>query len=357
MLEGVRATRYRFVSLAHHFLLSALPFQHPRSRAALVAFLTQATDCHLSHAEREAILLQMLSVIEPHTAGRLPSLVDRYLAAPGHRTDPLTVFADVLNDVIRYRGIGDREVQRAIAAIEQNYADPGWTAGAAAAQQHMSPAELSSRFGNATGVSWTNYRRGVRMDRAAALLLTSSSSIKEIWAAIGYNDGSNFTHDFRQRFGCSPRTYRQRRIRSADDETPIEEPTKGDTHRRNNVLIIEDDAGTRDTIARHLRLHAYTVRTAATAAEGLMALETQLVEAALIDYHLPDMTGLMCLREMRRRGNVGLAVAILTADWEVEDEAAGIRDMGGILASKLCDAEDIGRLVSSLLAMYPGLQP
>ncbi|MEX2662135.1 MAG: hypothetical protein WD227_09395, partial [Vicinamibacterales bacterium] len=88
MLNGARAERHRFVTQAHHFLLAALPLQHRRSRTALNSFVQQGTDCQLSHAERDAVLLQILSVLEPHTGGRLPSLIDRYLSGPRHRTDP-----------------------------------------------------------------------------------------------------------------------------------------------------------------------------------------------------------------------------------------------------------------------------
>lgn len=91
--------------------------------------------------------------------------------------------------------------------------------------------------------------------------------------------------------------------------------------------IIEDDAGARETVARYLRLHGCTVSTAATAADGLAAVEKQAFEAALIDYHLPDMTGMVCLRELRRRGRTSLAVAIFPADWDVEEEASEIHEL------------------------------
>jgi AraC-like DNA-binding protein/CheY-like chemotaxis protein len=354
MLSGVRAERHRFVTLAHHFLLVALPLQHRRSRTALDWFVQQGLECRLSSAERDAILLRILSVLEPHTGGRLPSLVDRYLAHPRHRSDAVAVFAEGVTDVIRYRGVGDVAVQRAIAAIEEHYSDPYWTATGAAAEQDMPPAELSSRFTRATGVTWTEYRRDARLDRAAVLLLTSSKSIKEIWAAVGYNDGSNFTHDFSRRFGMSPREYRQRGIHLE------REPPHGDDSKASNIgasqslLVVDDDAGARETFGRDLRLQGYAVHLAATGAEGLAALESQPFQAALIDYHLPDMTGLQCLRELRGRGRMSLAVAIFTADWDVEDEAVDIRALGAMLASKLCDAEEIGRLVSSLFALHTG---
>lgn len=122
--------------------------------------------------------------------------------------------------------------------------------------------------------------------------------------------------------------------------------------RGRDVLIVDDDARTRDTVAICLRLNGWNVTTAATGAQALAEFDQGAFDAVLLDYHLPDMTGLECLRECRRRGGAIMAVAIFTADWDVEDEAADIRAMDAMLASKLCEAEELERLVSSLCALH-----
>lgn len=92
---------------------------------------------------------------------------------------------------------------------------------------------------------------------------------------------------------------------------------------------------------------------AAKDAAGLGAVRSFAAQRA----EVLDFTGLQCVRELRRRGGANVAVAIFTADWDVEDEATDIRAMGAMLASKLCEAEDIGRLVSSLCALHSGFGP
>lgn len=358
MLNGQRAERHRFVSLAHHFLLAVLPLRHHHSRQALAAFLDFVSGCMVPAAEAQAALIQTLTVLNPHMGGRLPTLADRYLADSRRHTEPLELFRDIVSDGIRYRGVGDREVQDAIARIEQRYADRAWTEAAAAAEHDLAPAALCARLATRTGLTWTEYRRDVRLDRAAALL-ASGRSILDTPDAVGYTDRDEFTHDFRARFGVSPHEYRTRVARPQGHpglpnfSGAGRVPATG-TIGRKVVLVVDDDGGSRETVARYLTFTGCDVRTAASGTDALAEFERGHFQAALLDYHLPDMTGLQCLRELRRRGRMNVAVAIFTADWDVEDEARDIRALGAMLTSKLCEAEDIGRLVSSLCALQLG---
>lgn len=59
------------------------------------------------------------------------------------------------------------------------------------------------------------YLQDLRLEAARALLDTSSHSVEEIAAQVGYSDNSSFTRLFRQRIGMSPGAYRDRfRMRS-----------------------------------------------------------------------------------------------------------------------------------------------
>lgn len=105
-----------------------------------------------------------------------------------------------------------------MAAIEANYAAPAWTQAMAASEQRVSPSQLSARFAKDAGVTWSKYRRRTRLERAAVLLTTTQLRIKEIWVAVGYNDGSNFCNDFRRMFSETPREYRLGRSHNLGDE-------------------------------------------------------------------------------------------------------------------------------------------
>jgi PAS domain S-box-containing protein len=57
------------------------------------------------------------------------------------------------------------------------------------------------------------------------------------------------------------------------------------------VLIVEDSDTRATLLRRALEAHGYTVDIASTGSEGLQKLQEQSPEFAILDYHLPDMTG------------------------------------------------------------------
>jgi len=347
--------RFELVTAAHHFVLTALPLRHPDSHQALAEFVAQVTASGLLAAEVDAVLLRVLSVLDPFTGGRLPSLVDRYLAAGRHVAGGLKRFQACVQDVLRYRSIGDASVQRAIAIIEQQYTDPHLTQRHVADCVGLAPAKLAVRFKMQTSLTFGEYLRQVRLSRGGTLLAQTDKRIKEIWVEIGYNHGSNFDHDFKRQFRVSPREYRARVIRPSvapigtTDETAPPHPV--DTRPPPagvSVLIVDDDEITRQTIARYLALEGHTAFVASTGREGLDEAERLEPDVILLDYHLPDMDGLEWLQQLRRRPSARPpAVVVFTADWEVEHAAADIHTLGGTIASKLCDLDEIVVLIAA----------
>ena len=69
------------------------------------------------------------------------------------------------------------------------------------------------------------------------------------------------------------------------------------------ALIVEDSHTLATLLRRTLEAHGYTVDIAGTGREGLQKLQEQSLELAILDYHLPDMTGDQllpaCTRSMR----------------------------------------------------------
>lgn len=357
-LIGTRRDRYRLVNAAHEFLLEVLPFRHPQSRRVLADFVAIAAESQLSRAEIGAVLVNVLAVLTPQSGGRLPSLVDRYLVGQQYPANAVDKFRDCVEDVIRYRGIGSPEVQHAIAIIEECYAESTLTQREVADRCAVSPHELSTLFGVQTGVSFSQYLRNTRLDRAAALLTATHETIKQIWAAVGYNHPSNFDHDFKQRFSVPPREYRSRAINrwttqrsgSAGAATALL-PESSSAERL--VMVMDDNATTRETIARHLIAEGFTVAAAATGRDGLRTIAGRAVRAILVDYHLPDMDGVEWLRAFRRQERTFSANALIfTADWELADRTDEIRELGAMYVSKLCDLEELTRLVASLCEMH-----
>lgn len=90
------------------------------------------------------------------------------------------------------------------------------------------------------------------------------------------------------------------------------------THR---VLVVEDDHGLRDVIARGLREERFTVVTAADGASALRAADAT-IDAIVLDVRLPDADGRDVCQAMRAAG-VGVPVVFLTAFHQLTDRLAG----------------------------------
>jgi CheY-like chemotaxis protein len=57
------------------------------------------------------------------------------------------------------------------------------------------------------------------------------------------------------------------------------------------VLVVDDEPAIRHAVGRLLRREGWDVTTVATGGEALATLETDAVQAVLLDYHLPGMSG------------------------------------------------------------------
>jgi CheY-like chemotaxis protein len=117
--------------------------------------------------------------------------------------------------------------------------------------------------------------------------------------------------------------------------------------------VVDDYDGTREVIARYLRLLEYRVIQVGSAAECAAAVRRGAPDILLIDFHLPDVTGLQCLRELRASGVESPAV-IFTADWQVQALEADITALRGRLVFKLCCLEDVAQWIASALEQRSG---
>lgn len=100
-------------------------------------------------------------------------------------------------------------VTRAVAVIESHLDEP-WTLKALAASAGLNPFYLIRLFREQTGLSPFAYLRRLRLERAAAMLMTSDARIAEIQERVGFADAAHFSRAFRRQFGLSPRAYREK---------------------------------------------------------------------------------------------------------------------------------------------------
>ena len=67
------------------------------------------------------------------------------------------------------------------------------------------------------------------------------------------------------------------------------------------LLIIDDDAHLRESLAEVLELDGYACHQAGTAEEGIAAAKKLDPEAVIMDIQLPDSSGFQICQELRRR--------------------------------------------------------
>lgn len=81
-----------------------------------------------------------------------------------------------------------------------------------AALCHYNPSYFSRVFKSFAGMSFTDYVKNARIERAMQLLASTGMRIHDICYEVGYTDTTKFFKDFRRIAGISPRAYRQSMI-------------------------------------------------------------------------------------------------------------------------------------------------
>ncbi|MGI9224784.1 MAG: phosphate regulon transcriptional regulator PhoB [Woeseiaceae bacterium] len=91
------------------------------------------------------------------------------------------------------------------------------------------------------------------------------------------------------------------------------------------ILIVEDEAPIREMIAFHLARAGYEIFEAADCRSARQLLADERPDLALIDWMLPDMSGLELTRTLKRdEGNEDLGIIMLTARADEYDKVAGL---------------------------------
>jgi DNA-binding response OmpR family regulator len=89
------------------------------------------------------------------------------------------------------------------------------------------------------------------------------------------------------------------------------------------VLLVDDDARIRRSVAAGLRLEGFDVVPASGGRAALAAVERVEAAAMLLDIAMPDLDGLEVLRRLRAAGH-DLPVCVLSARDEIGDRVAGL---------------------------------
>jgi transcriptional regulator GlxA family with amidase domain len=131
-------------------------------------------------------LTAKIMVMDANRASQAPYVADAIVAQAGHPT-----------------------IERARRWLNARL-DQAWTMAELAAHCATSQRTLLRRFQQALDVSPVQYAQQLRVERAKALLETTSLSLEEITARCGYEDAATFSKVFKRWAALTPREYRQR---------------------------------------------------------------------------------------------------------------------------------------------------
>jgi PAS domain S-box-containing protein len=102
-----------------------------------------------------------------------------------------------------------------------------------------------------------------------------------------------------------------------------------------SILIVEDDAPTREFIAEMLTTHGFTVTTAADGAQARAEVAASLPELVILDMMLPEVSGFELLGEWRASlRTAGLPVFVLTSKDLSQEEQSYLRTHAEVLFRK-----------------------
>ena len=119
-----------------------------------------------------------------------------------------------------------------------------------------------------------------------------------------------------------------RRYRRGDLDTFLERSRPGRPTRGPLILIVDDDAGLRGFVRAALEYDGYSVREAASAEEGLEALDEEPPDLILLDVMMPKVDGWEMLRRVQERHGVGSIPVLMFSGKVDEREAAAAESRG-----------------------------
>lgn len=367
-MDNLGALRCKVRTAGQQFILRVLPWHDADSRTALHEFIQRLRTFRAPLDDIDVILQRCLNILDRHSGSCWPSLTDRYLSQSTDLNTSVDRFAACVDSVLRYKGIGNRSVRRAIAVIEEHYQDGGLTQEIVAAAVETTPGALSAAFHKQTGLTFSQYIRAFRLDRATALLQSTAKSIKEVWALVGYNHASNFNHDFRERFNKAPREFLAMtypniggksdrfdgRNHSHDTRTFSMTATLATSEIcAGRVLVVDDDEDSRLGYTTWLTSQGFTVAGVPLGRDTERTIARFSPEAIMLDWHLPSLDGAELFRQLRRlQCSSAAGVALMTGDVNIYEYTRDIEDLDAMVMLKPYDMNEAERIAACLIAAH-----
>lgn len=89
------------------------------------------------------------------------------------------------------------------------------------------------------------------------------------------------------------------------------------------ILIVEDDKAVISTVTTWLKHEHYSVEVAEDGAQGLALLRSYKYDAVILDWEMPNMSGIEVCKDLRSRGDL-TPILMLTGKNELDDKELGL---------------------------------
>lgn len=114
------------------------------------------------------------------------------------------------------------------------------------------------------------------------------------------------------------------------------------------ILLVDDDKEIAEQVSRILACEQHTVETAANAADGAQLLNLSDFDVVVLDWHMPDRSGIDVLREYRSSGGTA-RVLMLTGRAGASDKEAGLDAGADDYLTKPFDSRELCARIRALL--------
>lgn len=124
-----------------------------------------------------------------------------------------------------------------------------------------------------------------------------------------------------------------------------------------NILVVEDDPGIQEMLKFSLTAEGYTLYQAMTVKEGWSIIESKAIDLVLLDWMLPDNSGIDLLHRIRKYHSM-LPVIMVTAKTEEDDRILGLDVGADDYVTKPFSVRELNSRIQAILRrVMPDEQP
>jgi DNA-binding NtrC family response regulator len=114
------------------------------------------------------------------------------------------------------------------------------------------------------------------------------------------------------------------------------------------ILIVDDEKLVRWALAQKCAEYGFRTLEAENGEEAIRTLQTDMVDAVLLDVHLPDLSGIEVLEKLKQAGETR-SIIMMTADPQLEDVKAALRLGAYDFVSKPINFEELSVTLQNAL--------